>query len=252
MRRALILLATILLAAGAGAVGAPPSTPTGDSLKLAQKHYQTGLDLMKAEQWDQAAEEFKAATALDPHMVMAWYNLGQCRMAEKRYVEAVAAYKSTQEAYTNLGALSEKERARLARERRDEMDEIRDSLKRVDQTKYSNPEQLRIRLEDRLRMLESMEFKNAPNGQPIPAEFRLALGSAYFRQNKLAEAEAEYRAALEVNPKLGPVHNNLAVICLMTGRADEAAAELQLAEKNGVAVNPRLKADIEKARAAKP
>lgn len=252
MRREWTCLVLGLLATAAAVASPPPRTPTGDSLKLAEKHYQTGLELMRTESWDQAAEEFKAATVLDPHKVMAWYNLGQCRMAEKRYVEAAAAYKATQEAYTSLDALSEKERGRLARERRDEMDEIRDSLKRVDQIKYQNPEQLRIRLEDRLRMLESMEFKNAPQGRPVPAEFRLALGSAYFRQDKLAEAEAEYRAAVEVNPKMGPAHNNLAVICLMTGRADEAAAELSLAEQNGVAVNPRLKADIEKARAAKP
>ncbi len=132
------------------------------------------------------------------------------------------------------------------------MDEIRDSLRRVDHMKFQNPEQMRIRLEDRLRLLESMEFKNTALTPPIPAEFRLALGSAYFRQNKLSEAEAEYRAAVEVNPKMGPAHNNLAVICLMTGRADEAASELGLAEKSGVTVNPRLKADIEKARAAKP
>ncbi len=248
MRRSLICLALSVLAASAGAGGAP----TADNLKLAQKAYQTGLDLMRAESWDEAAEQFKIATSHDPYMLMAFYNLGQCRMADKRYVEAAAAYKAAQDAYKTMGALSEKERGRLNRERRDEMDEIRDSLKRVDQMKFQNPDQMRIKLEDRLRTLEGMEFKNTAVEQPIPAEFRLALGSAYFRQNKLAEAEAEYRAALEVNPKLGPAHNNLAVICLMTGRPDQAATELGLAEKNGVAVNPRLKADIEKAQAAKP
>ncbi len=249
MRRTLTCLVLSLLASGMGAEGGPP---TADSLKLAAKAYQNGLDLMRAESWDAAAEQFRAAAGHDPYMVMAYYNLGQCRMADKRYVEAAAAYKAGQEAFTTMGALSEKERGRLARERRDEMDEIRDSLRRVDHMKFQNPEQMRIRLEDRLRLLESMEFKNTALTPPIPAEFRLALGSAYFRQDKLAEAEAEYRAAVEVNPKMGPAHNNLAVICLMTGRADEAASELGLAEKSGVTVNPRLKADIEKARAAKP
>lgn len=249
MRRTLICLALSLMAPALAAAG---GAPTADSLKLAQKAYQNGLDLMRAESWDEAAEQFKTAAGHDPYMVMAYYNLGQCRMADKRYVEAAAAYKAGQEAFTTMQALSEKERGRLARERRDEMDEIRDSLRRVDNMKFQNPDQMRIKLEDRLRLLESMEFKNTALPQPIPAEFRLALGSAYFRQNKLAEAEAEYRAAVDVNPKLGPVHNNLAVICLMTGRADEAASELDEAEKNGVTVNPRLKADIEKALAAKP
>lgn len=250
MRRTLTCLALSLLASAAPATAQP--APTADSLKLAQKAYQNGLDLMRAESWDEAAGQFKAATGHDPYMVMAYYNLGQCRMADKRYVEAAAAYKAGQDAYTTMGALSEKEKGRLARERRDEMDELRDSLRRVDQMKFQNPEQMRIRLEERLRLLESMEFKNAPNDQPIPAEFRLALGSAYFRQNKLAEAEVEYRAAVAVNSKLGAAHNNLAVICLKTGRSDEAASELALAEKNGVTVHPGLKADIAKAQAAKP
>ncbi len=250
MRRTLTCLALGLLVSAASATGQP--APTADSLKLAQKAYQNGLDLMRAESWDQAAEQFKAATGHDPYMVMAYYNLGQCRMADKRYVEAAAAYKAGQEAYRTMGALSEKEKGRLARERRDEMDELRDSLRRVDQMKFQNPDQMRIRLEDRLRLLESMEFKNTALEQPIPAEFRLALGSAYFRQNKLAEAEVEYRAAVAVNPKLGAAHNNLAVICLKTGRPDEAATELELAEKNGVTVHPGLKADIARAQAAKP
>lgn len=233
------------------ALSAAEAPPTADSLKLAHKHYQDGLGLMRAESWDEAAEQFKVATGHDPYMVMAYYNLGQCRMADKRYVEAAAAYRAAQDTFRTMGALSEKERGRLARERRDEMDEIRDSLRRVDQMKYQNPDQMRIKLEDRLRLLESMEFKNTALPQPIPAEFRLALGSAYFRQNKLAEAEVEYRAAVEVNSTLGPAHNNLAAIYLMTGRAAEAASEVELAEKNGVKVHPGLKADIEKALAAK-
>lgn len=248
MRRTLTCLTLGFLVSAVAAAGAP--APTADSLKLAYKAYQNGLDLMRAESWDEAAEQFKAATGHDPYMVMAYYNLGQCRMADKRYVEAAAAYKAAQDAYKTMGALSEKEKGRVARERRDEMDEIRDSLRRVDQMKFQNPDQMRIRLEDRLRLLESMEFKNTTLEQPIPAEFRLALGSAYLRQNKLAEAEVEYRAAVEVNPKLGPAHNNLAVICLKTGRPDEAATELGLAEKNGVTVHPGLKADIAKAQAA--
>ncbi len=61
-------------------------------------------------------------------------------------------------------------------------------------------------------------------------------------------AEAEWRNALAVDPKIGEVHNNLAVVCLMTDSVDEAAEHVKHAEKAGVRVNPQLKTDIEARR----
>jgi Flp pilus assembly protein TadD len=81
----------------------------------------------------------------------------------------------------------------------------------------------------------------------IPAWISIALGSAYFRSGEIADAEREYLAALEVNPKLGEAHSNLAVVYLQTGRYVEAQAEVTAAEKAGFRVNPQLKADIKQA-----
>ena len=66
-----------------------------------------------------------------------------------------------------------------------------------------------------------------------PTYISVALGSAYFRTNAFADAEREWRAALQVDPKLGEAHNNLAVVLMLTGRFDEAEREVDLAEKSG-------------------
>ncbi len=50
----------------------------------------------------------------------------------------------------------------------------------------------------------------------------LALGSAYFRAERFADAEREYKAAIAADSKAGEAHNNLAVVYLQTGRYDEA------------------------------
>ena len=63
------------------------------------------------------------------------------------------------------------------------------------------------------------------------------------------QAEFEWKAALEVNPKLGEAHNNLAVVYLQTGRFAEAEAAIKAAEKAGFRVNPQLKEDVRKAKA---
>ena len=72
----------------------------------------------------------------------------------------------------------------------------------------------------------------------------LALGSAYFRQEKLADAEIEWKAAVEANRKLGQAYNNLAVVYMMTGRKTEAEEAVRAAEHAGFSVNPGLKNDI--------
>ncbi len=45
----------------------------------------------------------------------------------------------------------------------------------------------------------------------------MALGSAYFRNGTLPDAEREYREALKIDSQVGEAHNNLAVVCLRRG-----------------------------------
>jgi len=88
------------------------------------------------------------------------------------------------------------------------------------------------------------------NTYDTPAEVSLALGSAYFRNGNLGDAEREYKAAIAVNPKLGEAHNNLAVVYLLTDRASLAGDEIKVAEKAGFHVNPGLKQQVKEAAKA--
>lgn len=231
-------------------LGIPADTGAAipEKAREAERHYRAGVEYMQSESWDQAAEEFRGALAADPDMVLAHYNLGQCRMAQKRFVEAVAAYRNTKDAFTRMGHLSEQDRERGERDRQDEIRGLRDNLTQLHTVKDGSAERRAMEIDSRIRLLESMQFKG--NVRPsMPAEFPLALGSAYFRQQKLPEAKAEYEEATRLNPKLGAAHNNLAVIYLMTGLPAEAETELTRAEKSGFPINPRLKEDIKKAKA---
>ena len=80
----------------------------------------------------------------------------------------------------------------------------------------------------------------------VPYFVPLALGAAYFRSGRFADAEREYATALEANPASGETHNNMAVLYLVTGRLQNARAAVVSAEKVGFKVNPDLKDDIEK------
>jgi tetratricopeptide (TPR) repeat protein len=218
-----------------------------DQAKRAETHYKAGLELMSVENWEKAAEEFKAAVAIDPMMAMAHYNLGQCRMNQKRYVEAVSAFQDCRTAFERLASASQGEREARERQRRDEINELRDDLQRLQYLKDASAH-TRIRMEERLRQLETMQYKDRAGEAMVPAGVYLALGSGYFRQGKLDDAEREYRQAISQDKKLGAAHNNLAVIYLMTGRAEEAETAIKQAERNGFSVNPALKNDVKAAK----
>lgn len=224
--------------------------PAQEQAREAERRYKAGIELMRSESWEEAGTEFKAATAADPNMVLAHYNLGQCRMPQKRFVEAASAYKNAKEAFLRLSQLGERELAARDRDRQEEIRGLRDNLQQLHTVKDGSAEKRQMEIEARIQLLESLRFKG--NGRPnMPAEFPLALGSAYFRQEMLDEAKAEYEEAIRLNPKLGPAHNNLAVIHFLTGHLAEADAELQLAKKGGFPINPQLAADIQKAKASK-
>jgi tetratricopeptide (TPR) repeat protein len=237
MRRLLWGPVIVLLAASGAVSAEPPNT------LLAQKHYESGLSLMKAESWDDAVAEFQAALKLDPYLAMAYYALGQSRMAQQRYVEAAAAYTSCRETVERIGSLSRKELGERERARTDEINELKNELQRLHTYKDINIMQYQTQIEDRIRVLQQTQYRD-PDHIQIPAEIPLALGSAYFRQNKLEDAERAYKEAVSLDGKLGAAHNNLAVIYMMTGRLDDAQAEVKLAEKSGFRVNPRLKDDL--------
>jgi tetratricopeptide (TPR) repeat protein len=243
LHTSLVALVFGLSAAQVTAQGAP-----ADTAREAERHYRAGVESMKSEAWDAAADEFRAAIAVDPDMVLAHYNLGQCRMAQRRYVEAVAAYRNAKDAFTRMGHLSERDREKGERDRQDEIRGLRDNLTLLNTVKDGSGERRAMEIESRIRLLESMQFKGKQHLE-MPAEFPLALGSAYFRQDKLEEARAEYEEAARLNPKLGAAHNNLAVIYLKSGRPADAEAEIKRAEKSGFPVNAHLKEDVKKANA---
>ncbi len=207
-------------------------------------HYRAGKESMSSENWAEAVLEFKEAIKLDPLLVLAHYDLGQAFMALKRYPDAVKAYLAARQAFTDLGALAQVDRFKADRELDDGIFELRRNIERLRQM---GSEMLMLKAENQLRDFEEMRKKGGPSqGPETPAEISMALGSAYYRTGAFPDAEREYRAAIKVRPGFGEAHNNLAVVYMQTGRLEEAKSEINLAEKAGFKVSPKLKEDLER------
>jgi tetratricopeptide (TPR) repeat protein len=244
-------LGTSALAASALAVSGVATTSaaqTTDELSRRQawERYRSGQELLQSERYDEAEREFSAAVELDPLLAPAHYGLGQTFMVRKRYASAIQAFLGCRNAYLEIGNMRQRGAFDADRRLIEEMQELRDSITRVrsGQIRNAGPALLQ-QLEARLDELERMRGTKVGERITIPAEVSLALGSAYFRNGALPEAEREWAAAVAVNARLGEAQNNLAVLYMMTGRKTEAENAVRAAERANFRVNPQLKRDIQ-------
>jgi tetratricopeptide (TPR) repeat protein len=213
----------------------------------ARPHYRTGWEYMRIEAWTEAAAAFQQAIEIDRRFEDAYYSLGRANMNLKKYVDAIAAYTKSRDLYLAMAGeqFSNRQEAQRYRQNRlMEIDEVIRSMQTGPQTARTQ-ERLRQVQEQRRQLYEYFQ-RGASISIPnqVPAFVSLALGSAYFRSGKLADAEREYKAAIASDAKTGEAHSNLAVVYFETGRFTDAERAVAAAEKAGFKVHPQLKADI--------
>ena len=216
--------------------------------RQAMDHYQTGRDAMTAERFEEAVAEFKAAIDLAPLFALAYFRKGQAHMALKEYAQAEQAFLGCRQAQENLAGLELSNSEEVERQREEVIRELENKTLDNDLPGQRAPSRPPT-LEQDIAKLERQRRKTGQEATAVPAELNVSLGSAYFRQGKMDLAEKEWKTAVIANPKLGEAHNNLAALYLMTQKFDDAEKELELAEKAGYHVHPRLKEDI-KAKAS--
>jgi len=93
--RALVMTIAMTTALAASAAGQQSVKDHIDAMK----HLRLGQENLRAEKWDLAEREFRAAVELEPPLEMAHYGLGQVYMATKRYPAAVQAYVGCRDAF---------------------------------------------------------------------------------------------------------------------------------------------------------
>jgi Tfp pilus assembly protein PilF len=223
---------------------------------LARTQNKLGWDYMRGEQFENAAKAFQQAVETDPSFDMPWYGLGRAHLALRQYVSAISALSRCRDIYVQqVGRqfTSQQDAQRFRNDRISEIDEMIRSVQ-TGQMTAQRQDQLRQLQEQRRLIQEAVTRGNSVvMGNAVPAWVSLSLGSAYFRSGKLSDAEREYRAAIEGDPRSGEAHNNLAVVYLETQRYDLADKSLQAAKKTGFKVNPELeKAIREKTKPVSP
>ena len=220
----------------------------------ALQHHRLGWQALASEDWEGARDHFTKATDLNPHFASAFYGLGKSNMALKQFRPAIAAYSRARDiyqedagdAYGDQMASNQNIQSRI----RELRAAIREQTSAPGRTSSRSSGRVVRELEEQIRQLDTMLRSGRTTPElAVPAEIYLALGSAYFRSGNSADAEREYRTAVRIRPDFGEAWNNLAVVCLTTGRPDEAEDAVKKAKKSGFKVNPALEDDIKAAKA---
>ncbi|HEV7499814.1 MAG TPA: tetratricopeptide repeat protein, partial [Vicinamibacteria bacterium] len=178
MTRVIAVALTVSLA-GAASLGAGATAPVevgGQAHREALEHYHAGESFFYAEDWTQAAREFRAAIGLDPLLVLAHYSLGQTYMSAKEYPSAVRAFTGARDAYLKVAALAATDQVKSDQQRVDEIRELQDGIRLIRSqatqmaARGSQPENAILKLEARIRDLETFKQKGAGVVE-VPAEF---------------------------------------------------------------------------------
>jgi tetratricopeptide (TPR) repeat protein len=156
----------------------------------------------------QAAEQYQQAIQLDPKHADAMFHLGVVYAAMKKYPEAIGVWKryikltgESPEAYSNLGFSYE-----LAGRPEDAEQAYQRGIKK-DPTAAACHVNYGLMLVRRGRVGEG---KLQLGAVLKPAEVHYNLGSVYESQGKKAQARAEYRQALELDPQFVDATTRLA------------------------------------------
>jgi tetratricopeptide (TPR) repeat protein len=219
---------------------------------LALQHLQTGEQALQIERWEEAQREFKAAIQLDPLLELAYYGLGRAYMGARQHAEAVQAFRRCRDVFFSNARDRLANNVEAERRLEDQIRNLQDYRRTLEsgRTRTYNTAATITRLDSEIAQLETARRRGNSTAPETPPYISTALGSALFRTGAFPEAEQEWRNAVAVDPTIGEVHNNLAVVYMLTGRFDEAEREVKLAEKNGFKVREGFKQDL-KARKGK-
>ena len=164
------------------------------------------LGLHAEEAWTEAAKAFQQAIDIDRNYEGAYHGLGLASMRLKKYSEAIGAYLKCRDLYRAQAGKQFANRQDAQRYRQDRLTEIDEVIRQFqgapDAGHPGSIAAAQSAATGHPGVHHAREQHDRSRTRCRPSS-TLALGSAYFRTEQLADAEREYKAAIAADPKSG-------------------------------------------------
>ena len=240
------LAAVMVVMAAVPAFGQSPA-----DRERARMHNRLGWEALRGEKYEAAIKSFQSAIEIQPDYEYAHYGLGRAFMASRQYPQAIAVLERCRDLYRAQGSRQFSTIQDAQRYRQDRILEIDEQIRLLQSARPTAAtldlarqyETVRRQLQESIRRDTGLTINAG-----VPPWVSLSLGSAYFRSSRMADAEREYKSAIDADARLGEAYSNLAVVYLETGRISEAHAALESAKKTGFRVNAELEKAIQERR----
>lgn len=193
---------------------------------------------------DRASEQFEEALRLVPDQPDAQMGLGHVAFRRQQYEAALDWFTRARDGLIELN------RRAWDREQQAYEDAVRliprleDDIIGLRSIPSANVTQQVRDIERRIESLRLVRPPSKSHPEDPPGSVYFHRGTALFRLGRYDEAIEDWKTCARLDPKFGPVHNNLAVAHWQLGHIAEARAELAEAKRLGVAVNPDFEAQL--------
>lgn len=247
-------VATLILVLGALSLATPAAMNPGD-LDKADRYCGDGFKALDAGDIAKAKKNFDKALAIAPLFPDGHRGLGHLAMRDKRYEDALREYQAARSGYTELGELMFNIALQRYNDDRQRLPLLEKELVQLQGGGANNMNlsgtDRRFRIQDVQDQIRSIKNSSAPSHDNVsapPAALDFDVGAALSRLGRWSEAVEAFETCVKKNSGLSAAYDNLALAYWRTGRVDDARKSLAKAEELGFPVNPKFKADLERAQ----
>jgi tetratricopeptide (TPR) repeat protein len=173
-------------------------------------------------------------------------------MGERRFEDALEKFSLARDEYVEFSDSLFDLKLLHYQQSQEEIGKIRDEIMNLQKLVYTKPlgsanmiERRILELEGEIHQLEMIKPPQIDAAREPPGEVHFYIGNALFNLDRLDEALTAWETCARMSPKVSLAYNNLAVAYWKRGRVDLAMDSLDRAERLGLAVNPRFRADLQ-------
>lgn len=226
-----------------------------EKYKMSVKHFEKGKEHYHKGDYKKAEKELQKCLEVFPKHNQAHFYLSSILYSKKKFSKAldhIEEAKINFEFMNQMYVLAFNDYIFKLREQREEcqkkISEYQDKLAvTTDREEKQTFENAVASYENELRTIDSRLTEPLPQIKEIPADYYYLHGNIFFKSGKLKEAYNQYIEAVRIDPQHGNAFNNLANLYFMSKQYQQALDCLNMAEVNGVKINPEFKKAILKA-----